>query len=1228
MASSLPTPGQLIVDNLTLLAGSPTAFHDRYAHHITPTTFLKPGNHAPANCVLHFLLCLIDPDLTEPLFKPCFPILDRDQERDFRRVVDSRLAVLEKTKLLPTGSARKSVVASGGGDRFLDLLWSLSSLAVQQACLRHPAYSPVSRLRMISHQSRPDTLTHQSSARSNRSLFSVVSVRSDRPTETSQPPSNPTSTTSSSTRQRRFLGVGLLSAAEQRSRDATTARARIDAERTTLERTVNVGKEGANTWASEADSLREKIGQFEAKLARLKGQLADMGFDENGIDIRDTDNAAHLSTRPPTPPNKPTLSTDSSSTVSDPSVNPSTVSSTVASLPVELNHPTPITSTPLAPGDLRTSPSGDDLVDHLKTSPFDSTESGSSVDELQDSDITADLSRLLTFTADTAATRREVDDALQHMKPPPQSTAAVLVPPAQSGQTSNVDQDTMSAANDIVILVRAATSELEQATNRMDEIRRERARMNGEEQTRNTNVREPSSGPSADKIMSPVKAHVAVLENENSCPKPNTEEIAEKEVKDSSATSIDSTKDESVPLEQLASDAVDKHRKVVDTSTKIRDEALELTEKSQDIIRKTKPKSSSQKTNSAEPDNKKWLTKSNVAMPADEVLSATAKGSPSPAVDDVRDVSFAATALRNSAPPERKVRNDAGRRHNMGNRSLDSINFNPINNNRTVDISPRYDTDCAVSPVVVTPVQAKAPRVRFAKLPPSYRRSREEEQGSPAGRPTRLATEVHPKSPKSSARTKPELLPEDEDKAPASTKSTTEGNRRDVASTSEKRSSKSKEGSSSRKHDPARAAEASAAEVQHTMGANAQKPPRLQRRQTHRIVSQKHVISRQVTPSSSRKSTRPGSDNVRGSHSPSPRHRAVPHEREVLPSPTPSPIPSTQSSPVRAPGTEPSPPSLELTESVATAESAPSPSVSSVTIPSAPSDESLPIISATVKPILPSRDETPSVETSPQPATPIVSEASLTPSPIAVSEHSLSPIDSVAPSSAPMSVIATTEDEPMPEESSSEVLAVNAGVTEGSSSSSGNINDIVGKSDSSGSMIGSSEDWPDSQISEDSGQKGQSPESGTGRSGRGSGKKNRLLPKNSSGMFGSFHVGKNRNSSLLRDGSPKNKEMSPVLGTSESAESVVSAGRPPLPQRNGNMRSSSGGGFFAGQTAQWQENVRCHSNAEGHVAEGGVRYSDEASVRGGRGSARSASANPPSRKNRVQSFRARLAALK
>lgn len=655
MAGSLPSPGVLIVENVVLLSGSPTAFADRYGHPITSSSFDKPGANVPtANALLHFLLCVIDTE-APAAFKPCFPILDREQERDFRRVVDARLSLLEKTKLLPVGAARKSIVASAGGDRFIDLLWSLSSLAVQQACLRHPPYGPVSRLRLISHHGRTESnLSYQSSVRSTRSFMSTT----NRPTDRVDP-----------SRQRRFLSAGMVSAAQQRSKDAEEMRARIQAERVALARTTESGQEGAKTWASEADSLREKIGNFEAKIRRLKGQLADMGFDENGVDIRKKNSEGGLMS-----------------------------------------------------GQITQSSSGDDLGE-LKTSPIESMESGSSVDELPEpadgEDITADFSKLLTFTADTRESRVMMERAL-----PGEKTSLNVMEKgiAKSGAQSAL---TTTKPEDIVDLVRAATDELEQATTRMDELQEARRKA---EQINVSPVVSREGSPYTLSDVTPETKHGH--------------------------------------LKSIVDSALVKQENLVQASRNLSTAATQLTQESHGI--KNLPRDESDDSlRTIDPlatiSKPTWVAEATADASQNSLIDIArpssadgSKCSSGDEVDTARDVQLVTQALQN-ATPRKTFR--SGQNSSSSRRTKEATNTtSPRRLKEAAKSSERRQTKNKSSPRP-TPVAARAqmntmyttqahlasktPRsVRFAALPPSYSANRTDLPGAIGI--TRRATEMFP----------------------------------------------------------------------------------------------------------------------------------------------------------------------------------------------------------------------------------------------------------------------------------------------------------------------------------------------------------------------------------------------------------------------------------------------------------------------------------------------------
>lgn len=1197
MASPLPSPGQLLLENITLLSPTPTYFQDRYGYSLSSTTFVKPGNIAEANAVLHFLLSNIDPDQIEPLFRPCFPIHDREQERDFRRVVDSRLAILEKSKLLSVGVARKSVVSSAGGDRFLDLIWGLSNIALQQVCLRQPPYGPASRLQVTSQNFRSDSLSHNAPSRSHWSLLSAASSRSERhlPDAQTQKPG------------RRFLSVGSLTASQQRARDAELIRARIDAERTALERTTDLAKKGANTWAKEADSLREKIGHFEAKLARLKSQLADMGFDEHGNDVRKKIRGEDTLVRPVKEPQS---------------------------------------RRPLDPvnNGFSTSPSQDDLGEGLKTSPFDSAESGSSVDEVPEPsdggpDLASDLSRILTFAADTADLRNRVDRSLPTGNSTLQDAACV-------DETSS---SRAAEATDIVNLVRAAADELEEATNRMDQIKLKSISAEsavesiGKKETpsRTRAVRHPASplslastsGRPADspkKVFSDVANGRALVDRKESMKlaradtkqlmKVNSSSVSSrttsfpievhhgdqksaseskhgspsdkaagtvrrnsvsqraKESLASSAITHDRQTDspcqnasESQKLKDFAKDSDKRHKGIIDACSQLQEGAVSLSTEAQKAAEvlgmEGKRTVCPRKGPSLSMDG--GLLAEVVARKSSDEGSELVDGDASDTVSEgCKDIETASKALRGRHFADRKLKTDmltSRRRREYATRSLDSIS---LPSPKTLDLSPRYDTDvhCGVQ----TLDQTSKRSVRFAELPPSYSRSR----GGPVGVAfnrqecfVRQSTEVHPRSSQAGRSSiAPKSVDNINSKAVDGRRNT---DNRNVLM-------KSVDGPSCK-----RALSRGHVDNSRSMGSSGQKPPRLERRQTpHRIVRVKDAScpgSRTASPQSKRQSM----TNIAARSSMQDIGRiseASSRARGLL----------TNGDDIDRVGKE-----------IADAEVLSLDGEEHLGRPSV----SMPEFTVT------SRNAVPSVEAQSKVL------ATLEPTPSVVEASSIDQNDST---------VSSFNDKPDSSNDDRSEGAICDG-RDGYGASESGSKDIIRKELSETALHSSSECSERQMVVHEKYEKGF----------RSVGKvfrKNGLLRLSSVSMRGS--VGSPKGRSLSMSSRESQESRSSTLNMSADNIDKVSARLSP---QNGQHRGSNGRvGFFAGETAQWQENVRLQSTCDGigeaensrrGSVEGTSRNSRVNSGAGGRISVVSGTSQGVSRKSRVQTFRARLAAL-
>ncbi|PXF41445.1 AUGMIN subunit 6 [Gracilariopsis chorda] len=716
---ALPTPAQLIVENLTLLAGSPSAFRARYGHTITDTTFAKPSSFAPAAAVLHFLLSVIEPSVVQPLFKPCFPILDRAQERDFKKVVDARLSLLEKNKLIPQGAARKSVVAAAGGDRFLDLIWTLSCLAVQHACVRHPPYANPTRFAVSSPPIPDDSASVASSSRSIRSFHSFHSR--GKPASARGAAASLSSSASATCASRRFLGAGLIAAAHNRANNATTMRATVDAQRLAMARTVNMAQQGATMCNSEADSLREKITDFEAKLRCLKMQLADMGFDENGNDIRGGD----------APP----------------------VNTTTAANP---------TDAPTA-SQLNTSASSDTLQDELKTSPIESTESGSSlgdaVESVDGEQLSADLKRLLAFADHTAQNGPQLCHDL-----------AAAERAAQAGQVPGV-RVTDASAHDIVGLVRAATEQLEVAAHRMDQISAA-AQPHHRDRTNSTTSTRARRGPAtlaASPSPPPPVTHRSDVDITSASSTVTDEEkaINDKEHSIQKTNQKQQQQHLTNPLRATVEAALRKHKQVLDNSQRLTKEANEFAAKSDASLKLLEPIDSDGSLMGEEvpcipsPNTTKpsWFIEA--AADAERIIASQTQAHQKGRVehDSASDVRQASQLLErsvaaNSSNKSSSVARSARRRKNDGSsRSFDSFNALTQSSTKSADLESDSASLVLCTPSSSTSSATKTARsVRFAELPPSYSATRSGDDtvvhASRIGK-TRCTTELYPSSPSS-----------------------------------------------------------------------------------------------------------------------------------------------------------------------------------------------------------------------------------------------------------------------------------------------------------------------------------------------------------------------------------------------------------------------------------------------------------------------------------------------
>ncbi len=98
--------------------------------------FRRSGSVKGVNVIVQFLLHRVDPVHTKETFKAVWPIIDRAQEKDFRRLMFARLSELERDGHLPQNSVRLSDLTSAKGDRLYGMLWHLSNEALRRSLAR------------------------------------------------------------------------------------------------------------------------------------------------------------------------------------------------------------------------------------------------------------------------------------------------------------------------------------------------------------------------------------------------------------------------------------------------------------------------------------------------------------------------------------------------------------------------------------------------------------------------------------------------------------------------------------------------------------------------------------------------------------------------------------------------------------------------------------------------------------------------------------------------------------------------------------------------------------------------------------------------------------------------------------------------------------------------------------------------------------------------------------
>ncbi len=146
-------PQVLMFNNLLLLGFNPAVMEKKQGVPFGPTMFSSTGATRQCDCVVHFLLSKLFPTEAASEFKSVWPILDRVQQREFKKIACGMLLKLQKSELIPSQpQIRPSSLDTPNGDRFCMLLWAVSNHAlanefkkrypVQYASMPHLSVAP------------------------------------------------------------------------------------------------------------------------------------------------------------------------------------------------------------------------------------------------------------------------------------------------------------------------------------------------------------------------------------------------------------------------------------------------------------------------------------------------------------------------------------------------------------------------------------------------------------------------------------------------------------------------------------------------------------------------------------------------------------------------------------------------------------------------------------------------------------------------------------------------------------------------------------------------------------------------------------------------------------------------------------------------------------------------------------------------------------------------------
>jgi len=126
--------------NLILLGFDPANEKKRHNVVFSPEMFKSPNVKA-MEVVFYFIFSCLDPSSSKEYFRTCWPIVSKDQQRDFKKLLFAKLSEMEAKRLLPSNIVQMSHLHTCSGERFCHLVWHLSERALRTVLEREsPSY--------------------------------------------------------------------------------------------------------------------------------------------------------------------------------------------------------------------------------------------------------------------------------------------------------------------------------------------------------------------------------------------------------------------------------------------------------------------------------------------------------------------------------------------------------------------------------------------------------------------------------------------------------------------------------------------------------------------------------------------------------------------------------------------------------------------------------------------------------------------------------------------------------------------------------------------------------------------------------------------------------------------------------------------------------------------------------------------------------------------------------